>query len=138
MAELQFWIGVHGVIEDHGKLLVLRRAPSMTYEPGAWDLPGGHLAANESFEECLAREVAEETGLSIEIDRMLGANKAPGPYVQVVFACRPAGVRREVTLRPDEHCEWRWTTLGALTGLGKRIPYLDQMIARGMLEWVSR
>lgn len=94
MAELQFWIGVHGVIEHRGKLLVLRRAPSMTYKPGAWDLPGGHLAADESFEQCLAREVAEETGLSIGIDRMLGANKAPGPYVQLFFACRPARGKR--------------------------------------------
>ena len=33
----------------------------MIYKPGAWDLPGGHLAANETFEEGLAREVAEET-----------------------------------------------------------------------------
>ena len=85
MAEQQFWIGVHGVIEDRGKILVLRRAPSMTYKPGAWDLPGGHLAANETFEQCLAREVAEETGLTIEIDRLLCANKAAGPYMQLIL-----------------------------------------------------
>jgi len=30
MAETQFWVGVHGVIEDAGKILVLRRAaPSL-------------------------------------------------------------------------------------------------------------
>jgi len=138
MAELQFWIGVHGVIEEHGKILVLRRAPSMTYKPGAWDLPGGHLAADEPFEECLAREVAEETGLAIEIDRMLGANKAPGPYVQLVFACRPTGARRAVTLQPYEHSQWRWITLSELTEVGERIPYLDQIVARGMLDWVTR
>jgi 8-oxo-dGTP diphosphatase len=79
MAEQQFWIGVHGMIEDRGKILVLKRAPSMIYKPGAWDLPGGHLAANETFEDCLAREVAEDTGLTIAIDRLLCANKAPGP-----------------------------------------------------------
>jgi len=138
MAELQFWIGVHGVIEEHGKILVLRRAPSMTYKPGAWDLPGGHLAADESFEKCLAREVAEETGLAVEIDRMLGANKAAGPYVQLVFACRPTGARRAVTLQPYEHSQWRWITLSELTEVGERIPYLDQIVARGMLDWVTR
>ena len=133
MAEQQFWIGVHGVIEDRGKILVLRRAPSMTYKPGAWDLPGGHLAANETFEECLAREVAEETGLTIEIDRLLCANKAPGPYVQLIFACRPAGASRDVTLRPYEHAEWRWATLEEIVQLGELIPYLDQIMARGIL-----
>ncbi|MGD0288202.1 MAG: NUDIX hydrolase [Candidatus Binataceae bacterium] len=138
MAELQFWIGVHGVIEDGGKILVLRRAPSMTYKPGTWDLPGGHLAADETLEECLAREVAEETGLTIAIDRMLGANKTPGPYVQLLFACRPTGSQCAVTLRPYEHFDWRWVRLSEIASLGERIPYLDQIIARGMLDWVTR
>jgi 8-oxo-dGTP pyrophosphatase MutT (NUDIX family) len=138
MAELQFWIGVHGVIEDGGKILVLRRAPSMIYKPGAWDLPGGHLAADETFEEGLAREVAEETGLTIEIDRMLGANKTPGPYAQLFFACHLAGPQREVTLQAHEHAQWRWVTLGEIAGLSERIPYLDQIIARGMLDWLAR
>jgi 8-oxo-dGTP diphosphatase len=137
MAELQFWIGVHGVIEDGGKILVLRRAPSLTYQPGAWDLPGGHLAADETFEECLAREVAEETGLTIAIDRMLGANKAPGPYVQLLFACRPTGAQRAVSLRQHEHFDWRWVTVSEIASLGERIPYLNQIIARGMLDWVT-
>jgi 8-oxo-dGTP diphosphatase len=138
MAELQFWIGVHGVIEDRGKILVLKRAPSMTYKPGAWDLPGGHLAANETFEECLAREVAEETGLTIEIDRMLGANKAPGPYVQLLYACRASGAQRNVTVRSQEHSQWRWVAVNGIAELGELIPYLDRIIARGMLDWVTR
>jgi 8-oxo-dGTP pyrophosphatase MutT (NUDIX family) len=137
MAELQFWIGVHGVIEDRGRILVLRRAPSMTYKPGAWDLPGGHLAADETLEGCLTREVAEETGRSIAIDRLLGANKAPGPYVQLIYACRPADSRREVTLQATEHSEWRWVTVSEIAGLGERIPYLDQIVARGMLNRAS-
>src|ERR1700730_7893352 len=127
MAEMQFWIGVHGVIEDRGKILVLKRAQSMIYKPGVWDLPGGHLAANESFEECLAREVTEETGLTIDIDRLLCANKAPGPYVQLIYACRATGASREATLRPFEHVEYRWATLEELRRPGELIPYLDQI-----------
>jgi len=138
MAERQFWIVVHGVIEDRGTILVLRRAPSMTYKPGAWDLPGGHLAADETLEGCLAREVAEETGLTIEIDRMLGANKAPGPYMQLLYACRPARTQREVILQANEHSDWRWVTVSEIARLGERIPYLDQIIARGMLDWIAR
>jgi 8-oxo-dGTP diphosphatase len=137
MAEAQFWIGVHGVIADRGKILVLQRAPSMTYKPGAWDLPGGHLAADETFEECLKREVAEETGLEIAIDRMLGANKAPGPYVQLFYAVRPAGTPRIVMLRAHEHSQWKWATVGELGALSERIPYLDQILMRGMLDWVT-
>jgi 8-oxo-dGTP diphosphatase len=133
MAEQQFWIGVHGVIEERGKILVLRRAPSMAYKPGVWDLPGGHLNASETFEEGLAREIAEETGLTIEIDRLLCANKAPGPYMQLIFACRLSGDKRDVTLQAHEHAAWRWTTRAELAQLGELIPYLEQIIARGIL-----
>jgi 8-oxo-dGTP pyrophosphatase MutT (NUDIX family) len=133
MAEQQFWIGVHGVIEDRGKILVLRRAPSMIYKPGAWDLPGGHLGPNETFEEGLAREVAEETGLTIEVDRLLCANKKPGPYIQLIFACRLSGDARDVRLQANEHADWRWTTRAEIVRLGELIPYLDQIIARGIL-----
>jgi 8-oxo-dGTP pyrophosphatase MutT (NUDIX family) len=57
MAEQQFYVGVHGVIVNRARMLVLRRAPQMSYKPGSWDLPGGHLAFSESAEQCLLREI---------------------------------------------------------------------------------
>ncbi len=40
MAEAQFFVGVHGVIADRGRIIVLKRAERMPYRPGTWDLPG--------------------------------------------------------------------------------------------------
>jgi 8-oxo-dGTP diphosphatase len=138
MPETQFWIGVHGIIVERGRLLVLRRAARMPYRAGHWDLPGGHLAPDESVEECLAREVAEETGLAIEIERGLGLYKAPSqPYVQVLFACRPAQGRGEIVLRPDEHIESRWVTLAELERMERLIPYLEGIMRRGMLAFMK-
>jgi ADP-ribose pyrophosphatase YjhB (NUDIX family) len=138
MAEAQFWIGVHGVIAEDGRVLVLRRAPRTVYRPGHWDLPGGHLAVNESIEQCLLREVAEETGLNVEIERMIGLNKAPaGPWVQALYACRTNRGRGDLRLSP-EHDDARWTTVAEIRELHNLIPYLDAVLRHGLLDYLAR
>jgi ADP-ribose pyrophosphatase YjhB (NUDIX family) len=136
MAEDQFWVGVHGVIARDGKLLVLKRAPSMMYRPGSWDLPGGHLAIGESFEECLAREIEEETGLAIAAPRLLGIHNSIGPYLQAIFACAIADNAHEIRMRPHEHVESRWVAIAELENL-ELIPYLEGILRRGMLDFVA-
>jgi 8-oxo-dGTP diphosphatase len=136
MAEDQFWVGVHGVIARGEQLLVLKRAPSMSYRPGSWDLPGGHLAVGESFEECLAREIGEETGLAISSPRLLGIHNSAGPYLQMIFACDIGDDARDIRLRPHEHIESRWISLTELAQL-EMIPYLEGILRRGMLDFVA-
>ncbi len=136
MAEQQFYVGVHGVIASRGRTLVLKRAPLMLYRPGNWDLPGGHLALGESFEDCLLREVKEETALDVAIDRMIGFHSMVSePYLQAIYACRLT-VFQTVKLRADEHVEHRWVTLDELASL-ELIPYLAAILKRGMLTHVK-
>ena len=40
----------------------------MRVYPNAWVLPGGHIDLGETLEECVIREVHEETGVQINID----------------------------------------------------------------------
>ena len=55
-------IGV-AVIKD-GKILLGKRKNA--HGEGTWAFPGGHLEYQESWEECAAREVFEETGIRIK------------------------------------------------------------------------
>ena len=48
-------------------------------ENNIYQFPGGHLEENETFEECLKREVLEETG--IEIDN----NEIKRPFMKVTY-----------------------------------------------------
>ncbi len=59
------------VRDDADRYLVLRRAQ----EPfaGEWDLPGGFVEPGETPADAIVRELREETGLEVALDRLLGA-----------------------------------------------------------------
>jgi 8-oxo-dGTP diphosphatase len=53
-------------INDTGQILLFLRdnKPDLPY-PNMWDVPGGHVEANESPEKCIIREMKEEMDLDI-------------------------------------------------------------------------
>lgn len=63
---------------------------------GEWALPGGFVEVGETVEQAAVREVHEETGLEVEIERIVGVYSDPerdprGHNVSVVFLARVAG-----------------------------------------------
>ena len=71
------------VIEDDRLLWVQRR-----FEPrkDLWTMPAGFLEYDEHVETCAVREAKEETGLEVELIRLLGAYMAmDDPRTQVVL-----------------------------------------------------
>lgn len=79
------------VIVPRGDGIVLgRRAidPGM----GAWSFPSGYVDRGEVVEEAAVREVAEETGLSVAIEGLVGLYSTAGePVILAVFAARVLG-----------------------------------------------
>jgi 8-oxo-dGTP diphosphatase len=59
------------VIGEDGRLLLARRAGEP--DAGRWDTPGGFLEEREHPLDALRRELLEETGLEVEVDRFVGA-----------------------------------------------------------------
>lgn len=60
-----FPVSVKGVVVRGGRVLLLRN------ERDGWELPGGKIELGETPEECLAREVEEETGWPVTVTRIL-------------------------------------------------------------------
>ena len=56
----KFPISIKAIIIDDNKVLCLKN------ERNEWDFPGGKINFNEDIEECLKREVKEETNLNIK------------------------------------------------------------------------
>jgi 8-oxo-dGTP diphosphatase len=79
------------VIPSEEGVVLIRRGR----EPfrGQWALPGGFVEVGETVEEAATREAAEETGLAVEIARLVGVYSDPerdprGHNVSVAFLAR--------------------------------------------------
>jgi 8-oxo-dGTP diphosphatase len=64
-------IAAYGVcVDDEGRILLARAAPSLTLA-GRWFLPGGGVQHGENPVDSLRREIAEESGLDVVLGPLL-------------------------------------------------------------------
>ncbi len=83
------------VVIPSGRGIVLIRRASDPFE-GRWALPGGFVEIGETVEAAATREAAEETGLAVELARLVGVYSDPerdprGHNVSVAFLARVIG-----------------------------------------------
>ncbi|KAL1863247.1 hypothetical protein Plec18170_000079 [Paecilomyces lecythidis] len=106
-------VGVFVINKDGKFVLGIRKGSTGS---GTWAVPGGHLEFGETFEECAAREILEETGLALEDLRFLTATnnvmKAENKhYITIFMGGTVVGDKPEPQLLEPEKCEgWEWVT----------------------------
>src|SRR5260370_28154593 len=95
------------VIDGQGRLLMIKRG----HEPGAglWSIPGGRIEPGETDAAALAREMLEETSLSVQVGRLLGRVRRPGPGGSVIDIKDYAATITAGTLHAgDDAADVRW------------------------------
>ena len=61
-----------------GRILLGRRSPRKRICAGLWDVIGGHVEAQDTYEDALRRELREEIGVRPTSFRVLGQHQLPG------------------------------------------------------------
>jgi 8-oxo-dGTP diphosphatase len=103
---------VGAAIVRDGRVLAARRARP-TAVAGGWEFPGGKVEADESEPAAVAREVAEELAVTVEVGARLG--EATDERIRLVLyaATMPTGEPRAGA----DHDALRWLAAGELDAL---------------------
>lgn len=96
------------VVDGAGRVLVIRRADN-----GEWQIPGGVLERGERLDAGVAREVLEETGIHVTVERLTGVyHHLVRNVVALVYRCAPVAGTPTVS---DESTEVCWLDPDAAT-----------------------
>ena len=83
-----FRIGVFALIFNLEQQVLLGHRRDIDW----WNLPGGGMELGETVDEALCREVREETGLEVKVDRLVGVYSKPQKQeVVLTFLCQVIG-----------------------------------------------
>lgn len=109
-------VGIGILVWRAGRVLLGRRLGA--HGAGQWAAPGGKLEFGEGFEECAARELAEETGLELGPTHIAGVcndvfDELPAHYVTVMLMAR-ATRGEPVNAEPHKCAGWQWFSWDAL------------------------
>jgi NAD+ diphosphatase len=105
--------------------ILLARSPH--FPPGMYSALAGFVEPGESLEQCLAREVLEETGVRIANPRYFASQPWPFPHsLMIAFVADYAG--GDITPAPDEIEDAQWFALDALPKLPNRISIARRLI----------
>jgi 8-oxo-dGTP pyrophosphatase MutT (NUDIX family) len=112
--EPTFPVSIKGVVVLDGSVLLLKN------DRDEWELPGGRIEVGETPEQCVVREVAEETGVPVtagpNLDSWMYYIASADKHVFVAtYGCRPIG--HTVPTVSDEHRELALFTPGQVEWL---------------------
>jgi acetyl-CoA carboxylase carboxyl transferase subunit beta len=114
-------------LEKQGKPAVVLIQRANPPAAGTWSLPGGRVVSGERLEAALVREILEETGLSIAVDRLIEVIEILGErhhYVILDYAASLIGPIAALRAGDD--------------AADARIVALDELASYGVTEAVER
>ncbi len=126
-------VAVGGVVVHDDALLLIRRGHGPA--AGEWSVPGGRVHAGEGLHEAVVREVREETGVDVVVDRFLGWVERIDDehhFVILDFGCVPLDDDQPLTAG-DDAAEAAWVGFDDLDGMALVAGLLDFLLETGCI-----
>jgi mutator protein MutT len=128
-------VAVGAVALRDGALLHVRRGHGPA--AGTWSVPGGRVEAGETLHEAVVREVTEETGLAVAVERFLGwaerIDPEPGGAHVVILDFAVTSLSGDDPVAGDDAAEVAWVPVGDLPEYRIVPGLLDFLEERGVL-----
>ena len=100
--------------DQDGKILILKRSTDSKTNPGKWELPGGKVNQDESFDHALVREVYEETNLKISLEHVIGAAEQNLHIIRAVHIIMSGKIDEGELTLSSEHEGYAWVLIETL------------------------
>ena len=100
---------------QEGKILILKRSTDSKTNPGKWELPGGKVNQDESFDHALIREVYEETNLKIALEHVVGASEQNLHIIRAVHIIMSGKIIDGELNLSNEHEGYAWVLMETLS-----------------------
>lgn len=102
------------VVVNEGRVLLVTAKAT----PDAWVPPGGKLEPREPAHQCAAREVLEESGLAVEMGRLIAYREVwrdEGDVLELYFAARPVACGEGLPATSGDGRSVRWLEVSLLS-----------------------
>lgn len=125
------------IVDDAGRILLVLRKNEP--QAGYWSLPGGKVEPGETIVDAVVREVAEETGLQIDVVERAWVVDIPYPggagVDDIVFEVHDfrATVRSGALHAGDDAADAAWFTPDELLGARVTSGLIEHLQRAGML-----
>ncbi|WP_421378919.1 NUDIX hydrolase [Bacillus salacetis] len=104
-------VAVKGLVLKNGQVLIVQRSMDDEVGGGTWECPGGKIDFGEDLETALMREIKEETGLNVTVEKLLYAvSFNTDPSRQVVLLTYLCESKSTNVVLSDEHSSYRWVS----------------------------
>jgi len=98
----KFIVRCAGIVKKEDKFLLVKT----NYGSGEyWIFPGGGVESGESMRDCVKREIKEETGIDVDIKKLVFVNEnlsKENPMIHFTFLCEPKNDDLIVGSDPDQ------------------------------------